>query len=95
MKKIKKINLFNKLILSADKTPLWWVGIVLFLITFFPNLLLKGGSVFNIHDQMDETILTYVLNAKYLGTNITIFPEMLGGVHASGMQPAEIGRAHV
>lgn len=80
----------NKFLYRLDKAPLWLLGFVLLIVTFLPYFILKEGSVFEIHDQMDETLLTYVLNAKYLGTGVKIFPELLGGVNASGMQPSAI-----
>lgn len=95
MKGIIKLNSkkrfkLNKAIERLDNFPLWWVGIILFIVTFLPFLILKGGSIFEIHDQLDESILSYVLSAKYLGTGVTTFPEMLGGVNASGMQPGAV-----
>lgn len=81
---------FNGFIKKIDTAPLWWVGFLLLAATFAPYCLLKTRSVFPIHDQLDETILTYVLNAKYLGTGTEVFPELLGGVNASAMQPAAV-----
>ena len=77
-------------ILWLDDHSLWWTGILFLGITFFPYLLLGEGSVFEIHDQLDETLLTYVLNARHLGDDTGFFPEILGGIHASGMQPSAI-----
>ncbi len=73
-----------------DERSLWWTGLVFLAITFFPYLLLGQGSVFEIHDQLDETLLTYVLNARHLMDGAEFFPEILGGIHASGMQPSAI-----
>ncbi len=73
-----------------DQHSLWWTGLLFLGITFFPYLLLGEGSVFEIHDQLDETLLTYVLNARHLGDDAGFFPEILGGIHASGMQPSAI-----
>lgn len=77
-------------ILWLDNHSLWWTGILFLGITFFPYLLLGKGSVFEIHDQLDETLLTYVLNARHLLDDTGFFPEILGGIHASGMQPSAI-----
>lgn len=90
MKDQKTLRKLNDIIMFVDKLPLWWIGFVLLLITFYPYFILKGGSVFEIHDQMDETMLTYVLSGKYLGSGLKIFPEMLGGINASGMQPSAV-----
>lgn len=86
----KVISKVNKAVNRIDQAPMWWVGLILIAIIFSPFLILKEGSVFAIHDQLDETILSYVLNAKYLWTGTTEFPEMMGGLHASGMQPSAV-----
>lgn len=78
----------NKAIRMVDQAPLWWTGILFLVITFLPYVVLKEGSVFEIHDQLDETIMTYVLNARHLFDGSEIFPELLGGVNKSGMQPS-------
>lgn len=83
-------NTINNGLLSLDKRNLWWLGLFVIAASFIPFALLGEGSVFEIHDQLDETLMTYVLNARYLGTGTRVFPEMLGGVNASGMQPSAI-----
>ena len=81
----------NRIILALDKLPLWWIGFVLLAVTFAPYIILKEGSVFPIHDQLDETLMTYVLNARHFAVDQTaMFPEPLGGINASGMQPAAV-----
>ncbi len=77
-------------IVWLDAHSLWWTGILFLGITFLPYLVLKEGSVFEIHDQLDETLLTYVLNARHLADDGGFFPEILGGISASGMQPSAI-----
>ncbi len=81
----------NQFLDWLDRAPLWWAGFLFLGITFLPYLILGEGSVFPIHDQLDETLLTYVLNARHLfqGGN-TVFPELLGGIRASGMQPSAV-----
>lgn len=86
----KIINAINDFIWRVDGFPLWWVGIIIFLVVFAPYVILQEGSVFEIHDQLDETILSYVLNAKYWGTDTKVFPELLGGVNKTGMQPSAV-----
>lgn len=91
MKLINKVwNEGNRVILKLDGRNLWWFGLLVLGAAFLPIAVLKQGSVFSIHDQLDETLLTYVLNARYLGTGTEFFPEMLGGVNASGMQPSAV-----
>ena len=77
-------------ILWLDAHSLWWTGILFLVITFLPYLVLKEGSVFEIHDQLDETLMTYVLNARHLTDDSRFFPEILCGISASGMQPSAI-----
>lgn len=73
-----------------DRTHLWLAGFVFLAANLIPCLILGEGSVFPINDQLDETILSYVLNAKYLGMGTEVFPELLGGINASGMQPSAV-----
>ncbi len=81
----------NRAVLAVDRIPLWWVGILLLAVTFAPYLILKEGSVFPVHDQLDETLMTYVLSARHLAAGSGAgFPELLGGINASGMQPSAI-----
>lgn len=82
------INRMNRGIVKIDKFPLWWVGILLTLIIISPNLLLGEGSVFTVHDQLDESMMNYVLTARHLGDSV--IPEMLGGLNASGLQPSAV-----
>lgn len=80
----------NQLICRIEQFPIWWIGILILGITFIPYLYLQEGSVFDIHDQLDETILSYVLNARYLGQNIEVFQEMLCGINKTGLQPSAV-----
>lgn len=78
----------DELIAYIDGAPLWWLGLLLMAAVFAPYAVLGEGSVFPIHDQLDESILNYVLTAKHLGDGSTVLPELLGGINASGMQPS-------
>ena len=81
----------NRAVSAVDRMPLWWVGILLLAVTFTPYLILKEGSVFPVHDQLDETLMTYVLNARHLFSGgEAVFLEPLGGISASGMQPSAV-----
>lgn len=86
----KSFTIINNAIMKLDKYNWWWFGLFLLAAAFLPIAILEEGSVFEIHDQLDETLLTYVFNAKYFGSGIKVFPEMLGGVNASGMQPSAV-----
>ncbi len=78
----------HNIIKKTDGLPLWWVGLLLFCIVIGPNLLLGEGSVFTIHDQLDESMMNYVLTARHPGEGI--IPEMLCGVNASGLAPSAV-----
>lgn len=73
-----------------DACPLWWMGILLLAVAVLPILILGEGSVFSINDQLDESILNYVLTARHLGSGDAVFEELLGGVNASGMEPSAV-----
>ena len=66
----------NRILLWLDRIPLWWTGILIAAVFFFPYFILGDGCIFEINDQLDESS--------------TVYPEMLGGVNASGMQPSAI-----
>lgn len=57
---------------------------------FSPYFILGDGCIFEINDQLDESIMNYMLPARHLWDGSTVYPEMLGGVNASGMQPSAI-----
>ena len=80
----------DAVICRLDALPLWWSGLLLAGAVFLPYLLLGEKSVFPIHDQLDETILTYVLNARHLTAPVKEFPELLGGIPVSGFQPSAV-----
>ncbi|MCI9338132.1 MAG: hypothetical protein HFH93_11450 [Lachnospiraceae bacterium] len=71
-----------------DSRRLWWVGGALFVIVMVPHMLLGEGSVFTVHDQLDESMMNYVLTARHPGASVIL--EMLGGINASGLQPAAV-----
>lgn len=81
---------FNQCIGFTDRIPLWWMGVLLLAAVFAPIFILGEGSVFEIHDQLDESMLNYVLTARHYGEGLDVFPEMFHGVNASGMQPAAV-----
>ena len=64
---LKKIHLRLETVLGRlDALPLWWSGLLLAGVVFLPYVLMGEESVFPIHDQLDETLMTYVLNARHL-----------------------------
>ncbi len=64
---------------------LLWMVLPLLVVFFSYFFLLGKDCVFEINDQLDETLFTYVLNGKYLFSDVKSFPEMLGGVPKGGM----------
>lgn len=80
----------EKCIEYLDKQKLWILGVVIVSLTFLPYILMGEGSVFDTHDQLDETICSYLFSAKYMFTGIDIYPEMMNGINASGMLPSAV-----
>lgn len=87
-KKLRLLNQLNHLVYALDNMPLWWVGLVMLAIILLPHLVLGQGSVFPIHDQLDESIMNYVLTARHFGERV--YPEMMNGISAGGLQPAAL-----
>ena len=52
-----------------------------------PFLLLGTGSIVTYHDQLDGELLNYILAARYLFTDIRIYPEIMNGLPAAGAVP--------
>ncbi len=70
--------------------PLWWLGILIAVVFFLPYIILRNGCVFEINDQLDESIMNYILPIRHFLDGSNVYPEMLNGVNASGMQPSAI-----
>ncbi len=83
-------NRSNEFIRKLDRAPLWIVGLLVVMASFLPYVLMGEGSVFSVHDQLDETICAYLLNARHLFEEADILPEMMGGIPASGLQPSAV-----
>lgn len=80
----------DEFLLRLDRMPLWWLGILIAAVFFLPYFILGNGCVFEINDQLDESIMNYVLPARHLWDGSKVYPEMLNGVNASGMQPSAV-----
>ena len=52
-----------------------------------PFLLLGTGSIITYHDQLDGELFSYLLTARYLFTDIRIYPEIMNGLPAAGAVP--------
>lgn len=89
MKTVRKYSdLLNRTICAVDRLPLWWAGLFLLGIVMLSVIRLGEGCVFTIHDQLDESMMNYVLTARHMGENV--IPEMLGGINASGLAPSAV-----
>ena len=53
---------------------LLWMVLPLLVVFFFYFFLLGKDCVFEINDQLDETLFTYVLNGKYLFSGVENYP---------------------
>lgn len=83
----EKLNVFLRWL---DQRTLWLLGFVLEAVAFAPLMILGEGCVIPIHDQLDETMLAYVLQARHLFDKGNLLPEMMGGINASGLQPSAV-----
>ncbi len=62
-------------------------GLFLSCLFMVPYILLGGGSIIPYHDQLDGELFSYILTAKYLFTDIRIYPEIMNGLPATGAIP--------
>ena len=53
----------NRFLLWLDRIPLWWTGILIVVVFFSPYFILGDGCIFEINDQLDESIMNYMLPA--------------------------------
>lgn len=78
----------NKWLEKMDTKHLQWFGIALIAILMAPVLYLGEGCIFDFHDQLDETILSYVFAARYPGAEV--YEQMMSGVPAEGLKPSAV-----
>ena len=84
------INLMNKIFsfYSMHKKNCYFVtGIILSCLFMIPFLVLGTGSIITYHDQLDGELFSYLLTARYLFTDIRIYPEIMNGLPAAGAVP--------
>ncbi len=60
------------------------LGLLTASFAMLPYLILGTGSIVTYHDQLDGELFSYLLTAKYLGTGTSVYPEILGGLPATG-----------
>ena len=87
---IRAYNRVEKELLRIDQLPLWWLGLIIAAIFFLPYFILGLCCIFEINDQFDDSIMNYILPASQFLDVSNVYPDMLGGVNASGMQPSAI-----
>lgn len=67
------------------KNFLLFTGILLAVLSCLPFFLLGEDSVITYHDQLDGELLTYILNAKYLFSGVSHYPEIMNGIPKGGL----------
>ena len=80
-----KLRKYTRKDISKLNNLMIWMAVPLLVIFFSYFFLLGKDCVIEINDQLDETLFTYVLNAKYLFSGVKSYPEMLCGVPKGGM----------
>lgn len=78
----------NEWVCRLDKSQLGWFGLLLIAVLIAPILYLGEGSVFIFHDQLDETILSYVFAGRYPGADV--YEQMMNGLPAEGLKPSAV-----
>lgn len=85
-----RINSFLK---KVDNRHLELLGIAVIAIIMFPIVYLicrdgNGSAIFQVHDQLDETILSYVFAARY--GNVALYEQMMCGVPSEGLKASSV-----
>lgn len=80
-------NKTNVLFSKFSKKTYIFAGIFIACLSILPYLLLGTGSIVTYHDQLDGELLCYILTAKYLFTDISVYPELMNGLPATGAVP--------
>ena len=74
-----KSKLKHNFIEFLDQIPLWWLEILVTIVFFLPYFVLGDGCVFEINDQLDESIMNYMLPARHLWDGSGVLPEFMNG----------------
>ena len=80
-----KINTWIK---KLDESHLEWLGIAVILVLLAPVFLLcirdgAGSGIFVVHDQLDETVLSYVFSVRYFGQSV--YEQLMCGIDKTGL----------
>ena len=62
-----KSKLKHNFIEFLDQIPLWWLEILVTIVFFLPYFVLGDGCVFEINDQLDESIMNYSFQQDICG----------------------------
>lgn len=84
---MKYANKADVLLSQISKKAYIIMGLIVACLSMLPYLLLKTGSIITYHDQLDGELLSYILTAKYLFTDISIYPELMNGLPSTGAVP--------
>lgn len=85
----KKTELNNKnQCFHIEKCPLFLLGLLFFIGIFILYFSWGKNTVFDVHDQLDETILSYVLPARHLFTGATSYSEMMTALPTDSLKPS-------
>ena len=81
----------DELLKKLDNAPLYFLLLPLLILFFSYYLLLGENAVFEIHDQLDESVVHNIINAIHLFEGLKVYPEMFSeGVPATGIMPSAI-----
>ncbi len=80
----------KSLLKKINSYPLWILGIPYLCALLAPLVYLyvrdgAGSAVFQVHDQLDETILNYYFSAKYFGSDT--LEQVMCGLPKAGLKP--------
>ncbi|MBR4581602.1 MAG: hypothetical protein IKO32_10255 [Lachnospiraceae bacterium] len=69
-----------------DNCPLFLLGLLFFIGIFILYFSWGKNTVFDVHDQLDETILSYVIPARHLFSGAKTYSEMMTNLPAESMK---------
>lgn len=82
----KKKNAPWKWLRAIDQSPLFLAGLLLWTVLIVLYVRFGENVVFDIHDQLDETICSYVLPARHLFTGASSYSEMMCELPAESLR---------
>ena len=79
----KKKNCFH-----LENCPLYLLGLLFFIGIFILYFIWGKNTVFDVHDQLDETILSYVIPARHFFSGAKTYLEMMTALPADSLKPS-------